>query len=164
MKDKLDQEKPTESEYVYLMGRPRKFSSPGELKQSALNYFKWVNDNPFVIEVPTKFGGVPVQKRRPLSIVGFCNYVGMHKQTFYDYASDRDNKYTEYSDIISHIRGIIEQDQLEGGIGEVYNANIISRLLGLADKQEVSSDTSIKVEVSNDKAKNDLENELSKLA
>ena len=53
-----------------------------------------------------------------------------------DYFSNKNDKYSEYSTICSHIKKVIRKDQIEGGMVGQYNASITQRLNNLIDKQQ----------------------------
>ncbi|MDR2953740.1 MAG: DNA-packaging protein [Prevotella sp.] len=44
----------------------------------------------------------------------------------------------DFLDVVTHIREVIRQNQIEGACVGAYNSNIISRILGLAEKKELS--------------------------
>ena len=52
------------------------------------------------------------------------------------YFDNTDNRYNEYSTICSHIKDLIRQDQIEGGMVGQYNASITQRLNGLKEQTE----------------------------
>lgn len=131
-------------------GRNKKYS-PNSLLKKANEYFIWVLENPLmeakwsdksqsIIEIP---------KMRTLSIQGFCNFADICKNTFYSYENqsiedEMDEKELkkakDFLNVTSKIRGIIENYQLEGAASGFLNQNIISSLLGLVSKQELSGD------------------------
>jgi hypothetical protein len=54
-------------------------------------------------------------------------------QTFYNYASGK-KEYETYFDICTRIRNIIDSQHFEGGMAGTFNAGIVTRKLGLAEK------------------------------
>lgn len=80
---------------------------------------------------------------RPLSWVGFECYLFDQEiiSNLSSYEANADNSYETYLPIIHVCKQFIKKDQLEGASAGVYNGNIISRILGLADKSEVKVDT-----------------------
>ena len=80
----------------------------------------------------------------PLTFEGFKNYcyevVGCVEQYF----TNQNELYGDYVGICSRIKGVIRQDQIEGGMVGQYNPSITQRLNGLTDKQEVKQETTIK--------------------
>ena len=95
--------------------------------------------------------------KKPLSIVGYCNYIGVSTKTFYKWLKEEDNNtqiesvkghtYTR-KDIITLIDQLIKQDQIEGAMGNQYNANIVSKIQGLTDIQEIREENkTLKIEL-----------------
>lgn len=119
-------------------GRPRNINSPEELYELFRKYKEDVKSNPRIKSV---FGGKEFEERaepleRPLTMEGFRVFcferVGCVKQYF-----DNDSKkYNEFFTICSHIREVIRQDQIEGGMVGQYNASITQRLNGLKEQVE----------------------------
>ncbi len=63
----------------------------------------------------------------------YCfNEIGSIKHYF----ENRDNSYDEYVPICTHIRDIIRNDQIDGGMVGQYNPSITQRLNGLVEKTE----------------------------
>ncbi len=116
-------------------GTPKIFSTPQELAEAANEYFEFIEQNPFKEQ---DFRGkdatqVSINRMRPMTIEGLCNTLEINRQTFYNYEKNPD-----FFDICSRIRQIIETQQFEGAAAGFLNANIISRKLGLSEKQELN--------------------------
>jgi len=116
-------------------GQPRVFKSPQELADGSNEYFEFIEKNPFKEQ---DFRGkdayeVSINRMRPMTIEGLCNTLEISRQTFYNYEKDPD-----YFDICTRIRQIIETQQFEGAASGFLNANIISRKLGLSERQELN--------------------------
>ena len=127
-----------------LMGRPRSYT-PEEWGAKFIEYLEARG-----VKVWNKHEGirggemagttVKVPHEMPLSIESFCVFAGVHKQTFYNYESDKDNEpYSNYFDITTHIREVIESDQIDGATVGAYNPSIIAKRLGLMDKVDYTS-------------------------
>ncbi len=114
-------------------GRPPKLT-PDEVVELFREYSKETKEVHKYVGVVTKGGIVDLPKERPLTIVGFCRFANIGKSTFYGY-KDRE----EFSDIYTHVREAVEADQIEGAMLEIYNPSITARILGLADKQDVTT-------------------------
>ena len=56
-----------------------------------------------------------------------------------DYKSNKEERYTEYANIIRAIDGEIYEDKFAGATAGIYQHNIIARDVGLADKKDHSS-------------------------
>ena len=137
---------------------PKKYT-PIELSEIAQQYFTWCDKNPIHIveqskmpqRLPTNYDKkihgtiknftqqtVKLPYTRAYSIEGFCNFADMNKQTFYNYESDDYNKDDKtYLDVCTRIRQIIDDQHFTGGMAGTFNANIVTRKLGLADKKDV---------------------------
>lgn len=69
-----------------------------------------------------------------------------------DYFGNKNQKYTEFSDICTRIKKAIRKDQIEGGMVGQYNPSITQRLNGLVEK--VQQDISVEQPLFNDVPKN----------
>ncbi|MFV0332410.1 MAG: terminase small subunit [Dysgonomonas sp.] len=119
-------------------GRELIYSTPDKLLEEAYNYFDWCKSNPFhkreVLKGGIRAGEiVEVDIDRPYTIEGLCVYAGISVQTFFNYEQRND-----FFEVVTHIREVIRQNQLEGAIVEAYSPNIVARLLGLSDKKEIT--------------------------
>jgi len=75
---------------------------------------------------------------RPLTLDGFSVFVfekGI-MSNLKNYFANSNNAYDNYSTICSHIKTIIRNDQICGGMAGIYNPSITQRLNNLVDKQE----------------------------
>ena len=126
-------------------GRDRIFKSPALLWEAACEYFQWVVDNP-LIEID--FVGKDAERvekphTRPLTYEGLFSYLGVNKDYFNDFERSlegkKDGLSADFSGIITHIRQTIYRQKFEGAACGFYNANIIARDLGLADKSDITS-------------------------
>ena len=121
-------------------GRDRLFATPDLMWEAALEYFDWCDKHPWK-QVKSKKGGrnngevetTPVQ--RPYTISGLMLYFGACEAYWRQFKSQN---HKEFFTVISRIDSIIETQQLEGAVVGTFNANIIARKLGLADKQDNS--------------------------
>jgi hypothetical protein len=120
-------------------GREKKFSSPDKLLQKAYEYFEYCDKHPWKKSEAIKSGDkvgkiIKVPTQCPYTIEGMCVHIGINKDTFYGYEACED-----FSDVITHVREVIEANQLEGAIVGAYNANIIARKLGLVEKTDLTT-------------------------
>lgn len=118
-------------------GRELIYETPYDLLNKAYEYFKWREENPLYKNEVLKGGSlagttVSVEIKRPLTIIGFCVYSGISRKTFDNYGKRKD-----FFPVCTHIRDIIEGDQLEGAMINNYDPRIVARLLCLVDKHEV---------------------------
>lgn len=119
-------------------GQPPKFNSPDEMWNRAVEYFKWCGQHQVVEEKVGFFQGEPssayVGHKRPMTIAGLCVFLGVSRSTWQNY------KYKdEYLQVSALIEDIMFEQKFTGAAVGQFNANIIARDLGLADKQDLSS-------------------------
>jgi hypothetical protein len=119
-------------------GRPRLYDNAADLEADCAAYFDWVEQNPRYREEVSFFQGVPthtnVALRRVSSIGGLCLHLGIDNDTWLNWRKER----PDLKDVIARADLAIATDQLEGGMAGEYNGVIVSRVLGLADKSELS--------------------------
>lgn len=120
-------------------GAKPKFEKPDDLWSACVEYFNWVDENPLYKDQLVTFQGSathePVAQMRAMTIAGLCLFLDISRDTWSDWKSNR----TDLSDIISRAEAVIYQQKFAGAAADLFNANIISRELGLADKQDLSS-------------------------
>lgn len=119
-----------------------KLYEPQDFWDKCCEYFEWVDDNPWMKNEAIKSGErvgeiIQIPTQRPYSIEGLCNYLDMSVQTFDRYSKEVD--YETYWGVSLRVREIIDNQHFEGGMVGAFNANIVTRKLGLADKQEVNN-------------------------
>ena len=115
---------------------------PEELWDKAIEYFEWCKDNPWLKHEAIKNGQncgelVKIPCERPYSIGAFCIHANISAQTFFNYADAKG--YETYFDVCSRIKEIIDKQHFEGGMVGAYNANIVTRKLGL--KEQIDTTT-----------------------
>lgn len=122
-------------------GRKPIFDNPGELWNRATEYFQWCDDNPWMKH---DFKGKDVEEvliptQRPYTQSGLCVFLNISEDTFRNY-SDK-SKHKDFLEVTSRISKIIYTQKYEGAAVGAFNANIIARDLGLAEKKEVEKST-----------------------
>ena len=125
------------------MARPKgtKYIATPELMIELINQYRvWVKENPFKIKDWVGGLGKEVirEKERPLTLEGFENYCydkGVIKSIGH-YFSNLNNQYADFLPICSHIRKIIREEQISGGMAGIYNPSITQRLNSLVEKTE----------------------------
>ena len=119
-------------------GRPRKFK-PADLLDEFQNYIQDRMSNPIVEkeEESGYAGNNPSAKTKEkshpqlLSVADFCVFLGCSRNWWNELPD-------EFLGVKSHISTYIDNFQLKGASIGLFNANIVSRLLGLKDKTEFS--------------------------
>lgn len=85
---------------------------------------------------------------RPYSLTGFCIYIGASSGYWTNFKAGLKNQKKEgdisetdedFLSVITCVEETIETQQFEGAVVGAFNANIIARKLGLADKQDITS-------------------------
>lgn len=143
-------------------GRDKLFATPELLWEAACEYFQWCDENPWTTRkaiqktVPVKVskGKKIVTENqqqtqqevtptsRPYSLMGLCVYLGASTRWWSNFRDDCINKEDEdFLQVIARVEETIKTQQFEGACVGAFNANIIARTLGLADKQEVDHTT-----------------------
>lgn len=125
-------------------GRPLKYT-PAELAAEFEKYVGWCEDNPIIIQRSAKGnnGDTPFdrneEERKPrlVSIGGFLNWLGEEERWWREL--DNGTFGDEFSRVKARVRVYCEDYQKAMASSGVFKENIISRLLGLADKQAVEA-------------------------
>ena len=124
-------------------GRDKIFKTPNILLDACYEYFEHQSNQKWE---KTDFKGkdvemVKIPTASPFTLTGLCIFLGVNTKYFAQFESDLDleNKIDkDFSNVITHVREIIYSQKFEGAAVGAYNANIIARDLGLADKKEHS--------------------------
>lgn len=137
------------------MAKHKYIETPEKLYEYFKEYKNWVKSNPILKMVFVGKDGIKdyEERERPLTIDGFECYL-FEKGIIGDlshYFANTDNKYSDYLTICSRIRKEVRNDQIEGGMANIYNPSITQRLNGLVEKAETKQETNhsggIKIEV-----------------
>lgn len=125
-------------------GRDKLFATPDLLEEAAYEYFSWCQQNPWL---RTDYRGkdaeeVQIPTPRPFTIKGLCLYLDASEQYWRTFKASEGAK--DFLAVITRIEEIIYTQKFEGAAVGAFNANLISRDLGLADKKELAGE--IKVE------------------
>jgi len=126
-------------------GRDRIFETPEILWQAATEYFNWVDAHPWWKNEAVKSGDmageiIKVPTARPYTMQGLCLFLHVNTVYFNKFEKSlegrKDDASKDYCQIITRIRETIFAQKFEGAAVGAFNANLIARELGLADKQE----------------------------
>lgn len=139
------------------LGRPLKYT-PKQLAEEFVKYAQWCEDHPLEARVRVDyakgFSDTTAYKPRRVSIGGFLVYIG-GTWDWWSHLNTR-KRGEEFVKVKSSIKEYCETYQKEMASAGLLNANIISRLLGLADKKETKvegENLTIVVKTEEDKAK-----------
>jgi hypothetical protein len=81
---------------------------------------------------------IEVKLPKVLTIASFCLYIGVSERAFYQWLQDENETIDkELLQFISCVQDEIKDHQLSGATNNIYNSNIVARMNGLTDKQEV---------------------------
>ena len=144
-----------------LAGRPLHFT-PKQLAEKFEEYVRWCEDNVMEIE-ENKSGSIgmnhscetkTITKQRLISVHGFLVYIGKSKRWWTELSDGKQGD--KFSYLKEAVTDYCEDYQKEMAAAGLFNANIISRLLGLADKKELTGE-SINIIVNSQEEKEKLE-------
>lgn len=109
-----------------------------KLYEACCDYFTWCEENPLQEAKVASDDGSPViinvDKCRAFTIWGLCGFIDLTTHTWEDWRKNRQ----DLTAVIQWAEQTIRQQKFSAAAAGLLNANIISRDLGLADKQEVS--------------------------
>ena len=125
------------------VGRPKNLKSPKQLMEAAKEYFEWCDENPFKKQDFIR-GGEMAGSVVTLDVMRPYTWQGLEMWLYDksiiakldDYRANKNGNYSEFSDTLMHITNIIREQQLTGGLADIFNSNLISRVLGLTEKSE----------------------------
>lgn len=134
-------------------GRDKLFSTPQLLWEAACEYFQSITDSPDKDVKPAvvSLGGGMGSKikysstklKRPFSIWGLCRYLGCAPSYISVFKMTQQKLDTQeaqdFLNIIKLIEATIMEQQFDGATIGKFNANIISRAMGLVDKTDLTS-------------------------
>lgn len=119
-----------------LSQRPREFLTPQDFLAEVIKYFRWCDDHPLQEEQVFQYKGSIVRadkgKVRPYTKHGLATFLCIPASRIYTYR-DRGG---QWSDVVEMIEQIIYTQKFENAAAGLLNATIISRDLGLAEKNE----------------------------
>lgn len=122
--------------YENLIKKQRRaFYGAQDLLIEVVAYFKWCDENPLQEEKIFQFKGSVIRaetdKVRPYTKKGLCTFLGIPESRLASYKLQ-----SEYADAMEMIEQVIFTQKFENAAAGLMNATIISRDLGLADRQE----------------------------
>ncbi len=129
----------------FQLGRPLKYE-PDELLLKFHEYVTWAKEHPIPIvkkvtntttKGDTYSSDATEHKPRLVSIGGFIVFLGAER-SWWDML-DNGKRGEEFLRVKAFVREFCQSYQSEMASAEIFNANIVSRLLGLADKKDITS-------------------------
>jgi len=128
--------------------------TPESLWIKALEYFKWIEDNPMKEEKVFSSGKrITVNKIRAMTNTGFCVFAGIGKATYSGYLLE-----DSFANVISSINDVIYTQKFEAAAAGLLETGIVARELGLREQTDITSNgNNLHVEVVDGKTKTQLE-------
>ena len=131
------------------VGRPRLLNSPEEMWNLFTDYVDHARLHPVIKRELNQRSGevIEIAIDRPLTIEGFFIFAWDRLGDVSRYFYNTDGEFPEFVTISSRIKQGIREQQISGGMGGVYNANLTARLNGLTDKVQNEITTPGKLEI-----------------
>jgi len=132
-------------------GRDTLFASADDMWEAACEYFQWCEENPLKEQ---DFRGkdateVEINKMRPFTMHGLCRYLDCNVEYFRQFKAKLKEDQIDFARVITRIEETVYDQKFTGAAIGFFNANIISRDLGLIDKKNLAVDGDITVEYFN---------------
>ena len=146
-------------------GPNRIFNSEDEVLDKAQEYIEYCKNNPIFIEDFIKSGqqaGEKVYLERPRipTQKGFTVFLGIDESTLYNYLNEDKNK--DLFKCFKYVCEVFQSELSDNAITGQANPMIAARILGLKEKQDITSNgesISLNVSVKNPGLSNDLDQE-----
>lgn len=130
------------------MGRYKLIETPERLLEMFNEYKEFTKSNPRykhqLCQRTAEMVKEPLEV--PLTMEGFDIYCfEKHNVTIQNYFENKHNAYEDFYGVCTHIKKMIRNDQIQGGLVGQYNPSITQRLNGLVEKSQVEQDGKIEV-------------------
>ena len=113
-----------------------KWTDPNKFLTDCVSYFEWLEDNPLQEAKAFAYQGIVTQADLPKlqapTIENLCTHLGITYQTWLNYKV----RGPDFLEVITYVEQVIRGRKFVGAAADLFNATIISRDLGLADKTE----------------------------
>ena len=123
-------------------GRDKLFATPELLWEAACEYFQWCESHPLYETKAFAFQGIITTKKLPvmraMTLSQLCFYLNCNEAYFRQFKAQLHEVDQGFSTVIYDIEQTIYNQKFQGASGNLLNANIIARDLGLADKSELT--------------------------
>ena len=119
------------------LGKPPRYT-PEQLADKFVEYVQWCKDNPLEVKTTTTYANgnwaeLKDHKPRLICLSGFELFAGVTDRWWAELAKRR--RADDYARVKEEIKKLCETYQKEMASAGLFKENIISRLLGLADRQ-----------------------------
>lgn len=121
-------------------GRDKIFSTPESLWEAAVEYFEFTDKRKWQKDDWVGKDAIKVKRKTetPYSLKGLFLYLDVSDRYFIDFEEALEGKNDDvsngFSHVITRIRNIIYTQKYEGAVVGAFNANIISKELGMSEK------------------------------
>lgn len=119
-------------------GVGRLFTDPEALREACQECFDWYENNPLLEDKVGFSNGVAIHTEvkhiRALTVKGLTLFLGITEKTYFDWKKNRH----DLAEVLEWAEKTIWMQKFGGAAAGLLNANIISRELGLIDKQDVN--------------------------
>lgn len=136
-------------------GRPRRIKSPEEMEDLFIEYKTWASQNPWIKKDFVKSGeyagqiiDLPIE--RALTEWGFAVYIGLARSHLIEYG-----KRPEFRDTYSRIKDEMTEQRVSGGLACVYNANLVARIDGITEKNDLTVTGKVIIDIEDDNEETD---------
>ena len=123
------------------MGKKKYIETPEKLWELFEDYVRNESQNPLFKREYVGKDGIPVETplATPITFEGFeCYLADMGIiNDLGDYSKNDDGRYSDYAPIIARIRNNCFVNNFKGAAVGLFNANLIARKLGIADRKEI---------------------------
>lgn len=131
-------------------GRPRKIESPERLEELFIEYKVWASQNPWVKKDFVKSGEfagqiVDLPIERALTEWGLAVFIGISRSHLIEYG-----KRPEFRDIYTRIKDEMTEQRVSGGLACVYNANLVARIDGITEKNDLTVSGKVLIDIEDD--------------
>ena len=119
--------------------------SPMALLEGIESYFQWCKDNPWIKTLGVDRDGnvLSTPRTRPYLVEGLCKHIGISRKTWYLIQDETNKGYREdLMNVIEYANNELYEQKVTGAIVDDYKENIVSRLVALGDKREVTGERS----------------------
>lgn len=120
--------------------------SPEFLLKEYLEYVTHMDNTPLLVHSVERGEDVYTKKTRALSVNSFDNWFFLrNKFKCIDYIINSRGNYKEYVEVGDFIRSNVRETLLENSLVGIYNSQIVSRVLGLVEKSETKTESTVQV-------------------
>lgn len=120
------------------MAKHKYIETPEKMWELFEEYVAYIHANPIKVQDFVGKDGKEVYrlKQKPATMEGFRVFSFNKGYSIKHYFENTNDSYKEYLPICTHIKDVIRQDQIEGGMAGIYNPSITQRLNGLVEKTD----------------------------